>query len=861
MDKSKYFAAAEKAAQKGQFDKAIEAFEIILKADPYDLKALSRVADIYLKEDRVEKGVECLKRIGDAYTRDGFHSKAVATFKRILKLDKPPSRNIIMETHEKLASLYGQLGLVSDAMSHFAIVVDFYDQIGDQATLLGILKKVSDLDPNNLDIQLKLVDLFMSQGKMEEALDTLSSIESAARSSNSLSDIIRIQEKVIDHFPNDIEKLKSLAELLVKSNEPKRALSKIQLAFKAQPKNPEILELLSSTFQALRQPEKAKAVDIELNKLYKQLGDEEKAAEVEGRLQREPTKTVTVSSEPTNKSSPALEDPLDPVDSLIKALPLTSDEKKVLSECDVYFKYGLAEKAYEVLRGKLAQFPHSLILRWKLKAASQDMKKSDEAAHLLSEIIMLAQKQNLEIWANLAATELRALDPQHPALKGMKDKPKEKIEEKLKPVEEIKSAAALKKTSPPSPQVESLDDQSEFSIVLEDEDNQVDEISFADLNDFAEPAAPPPPKVEVKSPASKPVNSQAPKRVDEETIELEMEEASAPIDLDFGSAQPPTEVATDEASENTLVLQEASDGPDLMSEDILSESDFTMEELNALDGNLKPEEPKVKGLNEISAFELVDQPSHNESTEVIEDPDFEVKQSLEEYEFFKSQNLQSEADAVLKSLKLKFPQHPLVVSASKLSPPSSSVEAKDKKTAKVEALGRKFNFHVQEDQDDAGDFVDLASELDAEMSREGQTPSEIRDVFDAFKKGVQSTISVDDWQTHMDLGIAYREMGLFEDAYSEFKLVSQIPEQKASALYQMGLTKTALNQWQDAEKHFSEALATPSIQSQERLSVSYELGEVLLKLNRKDNAKKLFQEILKSDPDFREVSLKVKALG
>jgi tetratricopeptide (TPR) repeat protein len=109
--------------------------------------------------------------------------------------------------------------------------------------------------------------------------------------------------------------------------------------------------------------------------------------------------------------------------------------------------------------------------------------------------------------------------------------------------------------------------------------------------------------------------------------------------------------------------------------------------------------------------------------------------------------------------------------------------------------------------------------------------------------------------------VAYREMGLFEDAIEEFELVSRIPKQKVSALYQMGLTRMGMEQYAEAKDLFDRALKEPEMADQEKLSVSYDLGEVLLKLDKKDKAKKLFEQVKSIDPEFREVQEKIKALG
>ena len=220
MDKSKYFAAAEKAVLKGQYEKALETLETILRSDPNDMKALNRAADLYLKKENFEKSTDYLKRLAAVYTKDGFYSKAVAIYKRILKVDENSPKIKTIEVHEKLADLYGQLGLISDAMSHYSIVVDYYDQVSEQEPLLKILKKVSDLDPYNIESQLKLAELFVGQGKQAEAAETLQSLHQNIAARGNLADLVRVQEKWVEFFPQDLDKLKDLVDVYIRASEP-----------------------------------------------------------------------------------------------------------------------------------------------------------------------------------------------------------------------------------------------------------------------------------------------------------------------------------------------------------------------------------------------------------------------------------------------------------------------------------------------------------------------------------------------------------------------------------------------------------------------------------------------------------------
>jgi pilus assembly protein FimV len=869
LDKLKLYSAVEKLIQKGQIDKAIQGLEQILKADPVDMKALNRAADLYLKEGSTDKAVDSLKRIGAAYSKDGFYSKAVAIYKRILKIDGVVKEEL-MAVHHQLATLYGQLGLVSDAMGHFSIVVDYYDQTGNQAALLEVLRKVSDLDPTNVESQLKMIELALSQKQDSEAEESLDRLLEHVQTRKSAADLIRVLERSIELFPKNTKRLQDLVDAYVSVNEPKKALAKIQASFRADPRNPVVLEMLSSTFLALKQPDKSKAVDVELVKLYRQSGEDDKAKVVESRIKGQ---TFEKTNTANPNEAPKSEEIRDPVESLIKALPLTADEKKVISECEVYFKYGLVDKAYEVLKSRLEKFPQSLILRWKLKNCTHELKKKDETAHVLSEIILLAKSQNLEIWSNLAATELQAIDPKHPSLQS-----------KEKPV--VKSRAKEEKeTVPVNPLEEELDeklkaavaeefaDSAEVSIVIDDEvsnESDFSEISLQDLNDTG------------------------PVKIEDSTIDL-AEEAARISDVSVKPAKAAAETISKSSEENPIEI-------DLEGESILSESDFTSDELSQLGINLAsetsdvvqrtepaptamvqaakknstkpapPKTPSAKKQEEISTPPIDLGLFADEKSDPGKDGDFEIRQGIEEIDFFRSQGLEDEASALLLNLRARFPKYSKWDDLERVDKaPSANGQHRTSKarnrSLEVETLGRKVKMSVQEDLRSESDdqFVDLAGELLGEMSEpvglEQNSPPEIKEVFAAFKKGVAATIDEGDWQTHFDLGVAYREMGLNEDAIEEFKIVSRASGQKIAGLYQIGLTKMSMELYGEAKEVFDKALKEPEVAVQEKLSVSYELAEALLKLNDKAKAKKLFEEVRKVDPEFREVQEKIKAIG
>ena len=84
-------------------------------------------------------------------------------------------------------------------------------------------------------------------------------------------------------------------------------------------------------------------------------------------------------------------------------------------------------------------------------------------------------------------------------------------------------------------------------------------------------------------------------------------------------------------------------------------------------------------------------------------------------------------------------------------------------------------------------------------------------IFSDFKKGVSETLADGDYETRFDLGIAYREMELFEDAIDEFRICLDSPTRRFDSLYLMGLCARDLTRFGEAMNHLEQALSLPDI--------------------------------------------------
>ncbi|MCB9574230.1 MAG: tetratricopeptide repeat protein, partial [Kofleriaceae bacterium] len=271
--------AARKFVDKGQLDKAIKEYLRVVKEDPQDVRVWLKVGDLYAKKGSKQEASETYLKVARFYQDQGFFLKAVAVYKQILKLDPR-----LVEVNLKLAELYRQLGLLSDAMQHFESVAAHFHREGKTKEALATVRQLVDLDPENIATRIKLAELYSKEAMNAEAVTEFQVACDQLRKQNRVDDFLKVAERLLWHKADNLPLNRELAVLYLRRNDPRRALQKLQACFKADPRDVETLALLAQAFQALDQKSKTVSVLKELARVFDENKQREKAEEVHRKI-------------------------------------------------------------------------------------------------------------------------------------------------------------------------------------------------------------------------------------------------------------------------------------------------------------------------------------------------------------------------------------------------------------------------------------------------------------------------------------------------------------------------------------------------------------------------------------------------
>ena len=166
-NKSKFVEAAQKLLNQGKVPQAINEYQHILKYEPKDQVTLMTIGELYIRQGETFQAIEYFERLAQIFVGDGFLTKAIAVYKRIAKLAPEEIKPL-----ERLADLYVQQGVMSEARPLFLQLAEIHLKHNRQAEAVSLLKKLLLAEPDNLRIQIRLADLYQAMGQKGEAVDT-----------------------------------------------------------------------------------------------------------------------------------------------------------------------------------------------------------------------------------------------------------------------------------------------------------------------------------------------------------------------------------------------------------------------------------------------------------------------------------------------------------------------------------------------------------------------------------------------------------------------------------------------------------------------------------------------------------------
>lgn len=191
--KRQHLQSALSYVQQGKLDRAIAEYEAILRADPNDCNVLNALGDVCARTGNTADAIGYFLRLAEAYRLDGLYVRAVAVYKKMLKLD-PLNADASLACGE----LYAEQGLVAEAKLQFQGLADRYLKKADTANALEMFERMIRIDPGHRPTLHKLAGILVRPGRVEEVLSSLNGLGQRLVGSGQAEDARQIYKKAVE---------------------------------------------------------------------------------------------------------------------------------------------------------------------------------------------------------------------------------------------------------------------------------------------------------------------------------------------------------------------------------------------------------------------------------------------------------------------------------------------------------------------------------------------------------------------------------------------------------------------------------------------------------------------------------------
>jgi tetratricopeptide (TPR) repeat protein len=226
------------------------------------------------------------------------------------------------------------------------------------------------------------------------------------------------------------------------------------------------------------------------------------------------------------------------------------------------------------------------------------------------------------------------------------------------------------------------------------------------------------------------------------------------------------------------------------------------------------------------------------------------------------------AQAALESIVVPEPEPP--------PPPSRTSRTSRASTARVSTMDTRRSVpaaspppEMADDGAGPADFVNLGDWLRddegpkdtrmivAEEEPTGDEEADFADMLKKFKQGVAENVDAEDYQSHYDLAIAYKEMGLIDEAIAGFQRALGSPSNRLPTYEALGHCFIEKEQYKMASSILGRALAERDASEEKLLGVLYLLGRAAEGQGNVDEALAYYQRVFVLDIQFRDVAERI----
>jgi len=911
-----YLKAANQLVTQGYVKEAARLFERALQLGPENLRALESLVKNLLGHQQAAQALEMLDDLLEKHptaesllllkietlAEDGKFQEAEAVCRELMKAHPDSSRAFARQV---------RLMVAQKRYDHACEIVDGWAARSDVSKLPEIealYQEILHFSPGHLPSLSGLCEVFRRTGATTDLVSALASLAASAEEKNEPQTAREALSEIVQLDPDNTGHLERLRQFGVDPPEPPTVKEAEKSADEEAGREPEVEAKPDATGELEIEVE---VEDLELPQPDVTLS----LASPDGELSAAGTEPETESE------SASLLSPLQDQRGKEKVIDARAAEiiREQLTEAEVFLKYGFSDKAIAELQSILKKVPDHIHAHQKLIAIYRKQDKSDKAVKQIVKLAAIFRDQGEKETCENLLDEARAIDPNNEALLSFSEESEAQVEvvleepaveEPVEPREETGRQEAgsvdldLGLLVPVSEESPGEQEGEELEISLDGaESSEADEEPAADdpgieLQEERESAVGGelyPESESDERDASEGMPEEKPEETTEEEDVLIKKAADEPAresgdDLSIDLSEADIEADTE-------ILEQLEEAEFYLSQELFGEAKRALQAME----DQWPGDQRVLAFRErferASAAEPFPQPESASMGQAADDEGQEGAESrgkalLDEVEPAAGEEAREqsgEASAKFDAADLfdESSEHAIELGLDESAelgvdsgPGGEPAVAKGTgtrsrtklKVTLSELLPEEVLAQDRETFSEAAskdEYFDLASELGAaldglqtpeeEAHVEDKSPEEMsfEEVFEEFKRGVEQKVGEEDYSTHYNLGIAYKEMELMDEAIGEFQIAARSPQYFVECCSMLGICFREKGLSELAEKWYRKGIGAPGFTDEAYIGLKYDLAETLAEQGREGESLELFKEVYAVNTSYRDIKEKV----
>ncbi len=196
---------AEKLLRQGKLDLAITEYRTVVEAEPLDWNSANALGDLYFRAGQTDRAIAEYMRIADHLASEGFRPKAIALYKKVLKI-KPDEERAMWQ----LGALSARQGLLVEARAQFAAVADRRRGAGDRRGEAEARIALGDLDGADLETRLAGARARVELAQAAKAIEQLKQLGADLQEKGKPDEALKVMLEAAALAPADAEVRQSL---------------------------------------------------------------------------------------------------------------------------------------------------------------------------------------------------------------------------------------------------------------------------------------------------------------------------------------------------------------------------------------------------------------------------------------------------------------------------------------------------------------------------------------------------------------------------------------------------------------------------------------------------------------------------